>query len=106
MAGPIGKRRSRDFRAEVLQGLQLETQGRREEAQRLYAAILEADPVNSYALYRRAIFTAGRGDDVEALRLILAAMKRGATTEIVADCGVILDRLGRSDEAIAAYDRA
>ncbi len=33
-------------------------------------------------------------------------MKRGATTEIVADCGVILDRLGRAADAIATYDRA
>jgi len=106
MARPVGKRRSRDFRAEVLQGLQLETEGRLDEAERLYAAILEADPTNSYALYRRAIFSAGRGDDIEALRLIQAAMRRGATTEIVADCGVILDRLGRSAEAIATYDRA
>jgi Flp pilus assembly protein TadD len=106
MAKPIGKRRARDFRAEVLQGLQLETQGRLEEAERLYAAILEADPTNSYALYRRAILAAGGGDDIEALRLIQAAMRRGATTEIVADCGVILDRLGRSAEAIETYDRA
>ena len=72
----------------------------------MYAAILEVDPTNSYALYRRAILCAGRGDDIEALRLIQAAMKRSVTVEVLGDCAVILDRLGRSAEAMATYDRA
>ena len=76
------------------------------EADRLYAAILQSDPTNFYALYRRAILCAGRGDDIEALRLIQAAMKRSVTVEVLGDCGVILDRLGRSAEAMETYDRA
>jgi Flp pilus assembly protein TadD len=84
----------------------LEKEGRLEEAERIYGAILVADPTNSYALYRRAILCAGRGNDLEALRLIQAAMKRSATVEILGDCAVILDRLGRSADAMETYERA
>jgi tetratricopeptide (TPR) repeat protein len=93
-------------RAQILQGLQLEAEKRLAEADRLYAGILESDPSNFYALYRRAILCAGRGDDIEALRLIQAAMKRSVTVEALGDCAVILDRLGRSAEAMETYDRA
>jgi Flp pilus assembly protein TadD len=106
MARPLSKRHSRDLRAQILQGLQLEAEKRLGEADRLYAAILNSDPSNFYALYRRAILCAGRGDDIEALRLIQAAMKRSVTVEVLGDCGVILDRLGRSAEAMETYDRA
>jgi Flp pilus assembly protein TadD len=106
MARSIGKRRERDLRAQILQGLHLETEKRLDEAERIYSAILESDPTNFYALYRLAIFCAGRGDDIEALRLIQAAMKRSVTAEVAGDCAVILDRLGRSAEAMATYDRA
>ena len=106
MARPLSKRHSRDLRAQILQGLRLEAEKRLGEADRLYAAILDSDPSNFYALYRRAILCAGRGDDIEALRLIQAAMKRSVTVEVLGDCGVILDRLGRSAEAMETYDRA
>jgi tetratricopeptide (TPR) repeat protein len=106
MARPLGKRHARDVRAQILQALQLETQNHLAEADRLYAGILESDPTNFYALYRRAILCAGRGDDIEALRLIQAAMKRSVTVEVLGDCAVILDRLGRSAEAMETYDRA
>jgi Flp pilus assembly protein TadD len=106
MARPIGKRRPLDFRAQLLQGLQLETQNRLEEAERLYLVILAADPANSFALYRLAIICAKRGNDIEALRLIQAAMKKSVTVEVVGDCALILERLGRTAEAIETYDRA
>jgi Flp pilus assembly protein TadD len=105
MAKPLGKRRTDDFRAEMLQGIQLETEHRTEEAERLYASILAADPSHPYALYRMAIFRAKRGDDVEALRLIQAAMKKTVTPQVVGDCALILERLDRLDEALATYDR-
>jgi tetratricopeptide (TPR) repeat protein len=106
MANSLSKRRSQDFRAQILQGLHLEKEGRLGEAERIYGAILVADPTNSYALYRRAILCAGRGNDLEALRLIQAAMKRSATVEILGDCAVILGRLGRSADAMETYERA
>jgi tetratricopeptide (TPR) repeat protein len=106
MARHIGKRNLRDFRAELLQGLRLEQESRLQEAEQVYADILKAEPTNFYALYRRAICCATRGDDLEALGLIQAALKRNATTEAAADCGVILERLGRAAEAIETYDRA
>jgi Flp pilus assembly protein TadD len=106
MARPIGKRRARDFRPQILQGLQLETEQRLDDAERIYLAVLDEEPTNSYALYRRAILLAGRKDNVEALRLIQAAMKGGATTDMVADCARILERFERLEEALAAYDRA
>src|SRR5260370_1227745 len=106
MARSLSRRRARDFRAEIVHGLQLETESRLDEADRVYSAILQADPANFYALYRRAILCAGRGDDIEALRLIQAAMKRNVTVEALGDCAVILDRLGRSAEAMETYERA
>src|SRR5262249_1597151 len=38
--------------------------------------------------------------------LIQAAMKNGATTDMVADFALILERFERLEEALAAYDRA
>jgi Flp pilus assembly protein TadD len=106
MARPIGKRRSRDFRPQILQGLKLETEQRLDDAERIYRTVLDEDPTNSLALYRRAILCAGRKENVEALRLIQAAMKSGATTDMVADFALILERFERLEEALAAYDRA
>jgi Flp pilus assembly protein TadD len=106
MAKSLSRRRARDFRAEILHGLQLETESRLDDADQVYSTILQVDPTNFYALYRRAILCAGRGDDIEALHLIQAAMKRNVTVEVLGDCAVILDRLGRSAEAMETYDRA
>ena len=55
MAKSLSRRRARDFRADILRGLQLETESRPDEADRVYSAILQVDPANFYALYRRAI---------------------------------------------------
>src|SRR5262249_6138224 len=106
IARRIGKQRVDTFRPKVQQGLQLEAQQRLAEAERLYAEILATDSTHPWALYRTAILCAGRGDDIEALRLIQMAMKRAPLAEIVADCGLILDRLGQTTDALATYDRA
>src|ERR1700687_339079 len=61
MARSIGKRRERDLRAQILQGLHLETEKRLDEAERIYAGILETDSTNFYALYRLPPFLSRPG---------------------------------------------
>src|SRR5215470_2303711 len=107
MPKPLGKRsRAPDLRPQVNHALQLELSGKSAEAETAYLAVLAVDPKNSVALHRCAILCAERGEYVEALRLIEAAMKaKPAVAEVVSDYGLILDRLGRAAEAVAAFDR-
>src|ERR1700730_1466055 len=108
MPKPLGKRsRPPDLRLQINRALQLEIDGKSADAEQLYGAVLAVDPKNWLALYRLAILCAMRGENAEALRLIEAAMKANpATSEAAADYGLMLDRLGRFAEAVAAFDRA
>ena len=108
MATPLVKRnRPPDVRPQLKRALDAETAGRVGEAEDLYRAVLELDPRNFIALNRQAVRCAARKDYVEALRLIQAAMRANpASAETAGDMGVILDRMGRVDEAVLSYDRA
>jgi tetratricopeptide (TPR) repeat protein len=109
MPNPQEKNRlpSPDVRAQLMRALDLDTEGKSEEADALYRAVLEVDPQNFAALNRRAVLCTERGELPEALRLIQAAVQARPTVgQLVSDMGVILERMGRLDEAMATYERA
>jgi tetratricopeptide (TPR) repeat protein len=96
-----------DVLPQLMRALDLDTAGRLGEADALYRAILAIDPDNFAALNRRAVLAAQRGELVDALRLIQAAARANPNLgQIATDMGVILERLGRFDEAIESYERA
>ena len=96
-----------DLRAQLLRALDAETARHFDEAERGYRAVLETDPQNFVALDRLAVMHAGRGELVDALRLIEAAMRANPfSAEIARDMGSVLERMGRLEEAKASFERA
>jgi Flp pilus assembly protein TadD len=108
MSKPLGKKhRKPDFRPQILEGLKLEDEGRLEEAQQIYFAVLDADETNAYATNRLAVMCSNRGDNAAALQLIEISLKSNPVSpEAVVDYAQILDRLGRHEDALAAANRA
>jgi tetratricopeptide (TPR) repeat protein len=96
-----------DLRAQLLRALDAETARSFDEAERGYRAVLETDPQNFVALDRLAVMHAGRGELVDALRLIEAATRANpSSAEIARDMGSVLERMGRLEEAKASFERA
>jgi tetratricopeptide (TPR) repeat protein len=89
------------------QGLALHRGGRLAEADRIYEAILAADPRHFDALHLSGVLRNQQGRSVEALHLVSAALniKSGSVDALVSH-GVILDALKRHEEALASFDRA
>ena len=77
------------------------------EAEKFYAAILEARPDHFYALHLLGVLRRQQGNSAEALRLIGAALKMNPRSiEALCDFGGILLALKLYDEALEAYDKA
>jgi tetratricopeptide (TPR) repeat protein len=88
------------------QALTLHRQGRLDEANKIYDAILAADPRHGDALHLAGVLKHQQGRSVEALRLVAAALKaKPDAAEAIMSHGVILDALKRHEEALASFDR-
>ena len=88
------------------QALALHRGGRLDEADRIYAAILAADPRHFDALHLSGLLNYQQGRLVEALRLTAAALKtKPGSVDALADYGVVLEALNRHEEALASFDR-
>jgi len=91
----------------IERALLLHRQGRLGRAERIYNAVLAADPQHFAALHLSAILKHQQGRSAEALRLVCAALNaQPGSTDALASYGVILEALNRHDEALAAFDRA
>ncbi len=80
-------------------------------ATRCSEPIPEAQRGDPDVLHRHALRSAQAGDHAQALTLIEAAIRITPTNgpadaELLSDYGLALHRLGRHDEAVAAFDRA
>lgn len=90
----------------VEQALTLHRAGRLDEADRIYRAILAADPRRFEALHLSGVLRHQQGRLVEALRLVAAALRaKPESADAIASYGMILDSLGRHEEALASFDR-
>ena len=92
---------------ELLAGLDLQRHDRLEEAETLFRFVLENDATNWRALHQLGAIHLTRGQHVEALQYLGAAMKANAgSAEITSNYGVALRKLQRDDEAIEYFNRA
>jgi tetratricopeptide (TPR) repeat protein len=88
------------------QALTLHRQGRLDEADKIYGAILAAEPRHGDALHLSGLLRHQQGRSVEALRLVAAALRaKPDAAEAVMTHGVILEALKRHEEALADFDR-
>ncbi|MCC6887116.1 MAG: tetratricopeptide repeat protein [Hyphomicrobiales bacterium] len=81
--------------------------GRLDEAERLYADILQADPVSFDARHLLGVIRHQQGRSAEAAALIAAALTLSPhSARALGNYGAVLTALGRLDEALAVLDRA
>src|ERR1700674_1208952 len=101
------KQRARRVPRGVLLAFQLQTEGRADEAERLYLDVLGGDPRESTALHQLGLLYRERGHHDKALGYMEAAIRadRGST-EALSNCGLILQDLERHEDAIATFNRA
>jgi tetratricopeptide (TPR) repeat protein len=91
----------------IQQAVALHRQGQLGEAERLYTAVLAAEPSHFDALHLLGVLMHQRGRSADALDLIakaLAANDRSADAR--ANFGRVLGALKRNDEAVTSFDKA
>jgi len=85
----------------------LHRQGRLQQAQRLYRAVLAKKPDHVGSLHHLGVCRAQQGRVDEAVRLIgRAASLDPRSPEVLSDLGVALESAKRYEEAVSAYERA
>lgn len=91
----------------LAQARELHRLGRLDEAERTCAAILFVRPDNVEALHVMGLIKLARGEPVDALRFMAAAMGAGApTARMLFDQGLALNALSRHQDALESFDRA
>ncbi len=89
------------------QALTLHRAGRLDEADRIYNAILAANPRDFEALHLSGVLKHQQGRSIDALRLVAAALQaKPGSADALVNYGVILETLRRHEEALASFDRA
>ena len=105
MAKHVTKRLMRSDRS-IEQAATLHRQGRLDEADRIYSAILAAEPHHFDALHLSGVLKFQQGRSIDALRLVAAALKKQpGSADALASYGVVLNALNRHEEALASFDR-
>jgi len=98
--------RQAEFARSFERGLALHRQGHRDEAERVYDAILAADPNHADTLHLCGVLRHQQGRSAEGLRLVAAALAaQPRSADVLTSHGVILDALKRHEEALASFDR-
>jgi tetratricopeptide (TPR) repeat protein len=89
------------------QAIKLHGSGKLAEAERIYTALLSAEPANFTALHFLGILRAQQGRNDEALSLIGAAIRcNPRSASAPTNQGTVLAALNRHQEALASYDRS
>jgi len=89
------------------QALRAHSQGRIDEAERGYHAVLERAPGHALATHYLGLAAWQRGERGEAERLMRASLERDASVpDFHNNLGLLLRDTGRVDDAIAAFRRA
>ena len=89
------------------QAVQRHQQGRFDEAEQSYQAILAAQPNHFDAKHLLGVLRYQQGRNTEALDHISAALKLQPNSAVaLSNLGLVLTKLGRPEEALASYDQA
>jgi predicted O-linked N-acetylglucosamine transferase (SPINDLY family) len=100
---------SQQFSADqaLQQAIQLQMQGKLDQAAVQYQEILKLWPSHFDAKHLLGIIRAQQGRNLEALELIGAAVKTNPhDAPALSNLGIVFQRLGRSESALASFDRA
>ncbi|MEA2975264.1 MAG: hypothetical protein QOF19_784 [Alphaproteobacteria bacterium] len=82
-------------------------QGRLADAERIYAAMLRADPDHFDALHMLGVIRYQQGSPAEAVALISAALAQNPNaTSALSNCGLALHAVNRVADALPLYERA
>ncbi len=96
-----------DTGAALQQAVAFHQQGRLDDAEPLYLAILDAQPAHFDARHLFGVLRLQQGRSDEALALISKALTTNPNSpQALANAGMALQALGRHDEALASYDKA
>jgi tetratricopeptide (TPR) repeat protein len=91
----------------IRQAVDFHRQGRFDDAERLYTAILQVEQNHFDALHLLGVLMHQRGRSADALALIAKALDTDArSTDAHANFGRVLAALGRFSDAVASFDRA
>jgi predicted O-linked N-acetylglucosamine transferase (SPINDLY family) len=91
----------------IQEAVDFHQQGRLREAERLYQAVLQAQPDHFDALHFLGILRAQQGNAEAAVKLIALALEQNPrVAEAHSNLGNALQALGRHDKAISSYDKA
>jgi tetratricopeptide (TPR) repeat protein len=94
-------------RPDIAEALKLHEQGRLDEAEQIYGAILAAEPGHCDAQHLLGVVRHQQGRNVEALRLIGAALKEApGCADMLNNHGRALAALGRHQEALERFEAA
>jgi len=80
--------------------------GRADEAERLFGEILQGDPTQGYANSMMGTLRLQQDRAAEALPFFAAALTRLSDPGTLVNYGLALDRAGRREEALSAFDQA
>jgi tetratricopeptide (TPR) repeat protein len=81
--------------------------GRLDEAGRIYAQVIAADPDNAVAWHLSGVAASQKGDTAAAIECFQKAVKLQPNySDAHNNLGVALERVGRLDDAVACYRRA
>ncbi|HEX3996165.1 MAG TPA: tetratricopeptide repeat protein, partial [Acetobacteraceae bacterium] len=95
-----------DATSRVQRGLQHHRSGRLDEAERLYADALTENPRDADALHLLGVLADARGARVRAVALIIEALKLRDAAQFHCNLSMVLGKLDRNEEAVAAASRA
>lgn len=94
-------------RMDIERALALHREGRLDEAEQIYTAILEAHPHHIDALHLLGLLRYRQGRYAEALRFIGAVLKSAPrSADALNDHGLVLTALKRHEEALERFDEA
>src|SRR5450432_2118279 len=89
----------------IQQALDFHRQGKLPQAEKLYSEVLAVRPDYFEALHMLALIKLDRGDLAGALRPMSSALQaRPNSPDVVLNYGIVLNALGRYEEALASFD--
>src|SRR5689334_22438299 len=108
MAKPLGSKKKDIAAQQVLgQAMELHRMGLLDGAKERYRQALALKPRYVEAQHLLGVLCAQQGDLAEALELVGAAARtQPASPVVLSDYGLVLHKLDRQQEALAAFERA